>query len=167
MISISSKTRTTRVVSEHQFARVMLNKSSGQKALHAAIQFFPGDIICKFSAATTQDYATYLTVQLADEKHITLLPEFLQYINHSCDPSVFFDTTTMELVCLRAMKPGDEFTFFYPSTEWEMAQSFICNCGSKNCLQLITGASILSDEILEGYKLTDYIQGKLIMRQDG
>jgi hypothetical protein len=56
------------------------------------------------------------------------------------------------------LEPGDEFTFFYPSTEWEMAQPFICNCGSEACLQLINGASHLSVETLSKYKLTDFIR---------
>jgi hypothetical protein len=135
-----------------------LNNSSSQKSLHAAVSFVAGDVICKFSADVTQSYATYLTVQTAADTHITLMPEFLQYINHSCAPNVFFNTAAMELVCLQPMQPGDEFTFFYPSTEWEMAQPFVCNCGNAGCLQLINGASHLSVETLSKYKLTDFIR---------
>lgn len=32
---------------------------------------------------------------------------------------------------LRDIQPGDELSFFYPSTEWEMAQGFECKCGAK------------------------------------
>jgi len=56
------------------------------------------------------------------------------------------------------LEPGDEFTFFYPSTEWEMAQPFICNCGSKDCLQLVKGAAHLAVETLSKYKLTEFIR---------
>jgi len=158
MIKTSITTPSTEVISKHIFANVLLNNETNQKALFAAVSFNPGDIICKFSADITQSYATYLTVQTAADRHITLKPEFLQYINHSCSPNVFFNTTTMELVCLQSMQPGDEFTFFYPSTEWEMAQPFVCNCGSAACLQLINGASHLSVETLSKYKLTDFIR---------
>ena len=78
-------------------------------------------------------------------------------INHSCDPNVFFDTTKMEVVCLKHIQPGEEFRFFYPSTEWEMSQPFVCNCGSSNCLQLISGAAQLSDDTLAKYRLSDFI----------
>lgn len=158
MIKTSITTPSTEVISNHIFANVLLNNETNQRSLFAAVSFNPGDVISKFGAATTQSFATYLTVQTAADTHITLMPEFLQYINHSCDPNVFFNTTTMELVCLKAMQPGDEFTFFYPSTEWEMAQPFVCNCGNATCLQLINGASHLSVETLSKYKLTDFIR---------
>jgi len=148
----------SQVISRYKFAEVLQNSSTGQKSLHATVSLSPGDVICPFSAGVTQDYATYLTVQTGTSKHITLMPEFLQYINHSCAPNVFFDTTAMQLVCLSALQPGDEMTFFYPSTEWDMAQPFVCNCGSKNCLQLINGASHLSVETLRQYRLTDFIK---------
>jgi len=149
-----------KLISNHTFAKVMLNKATGQKSLHAATSFYPGDVISKFGAGTTSPHPTYLTVQTADDKHITLMPEFLQYINHSCAPTVFFDTTRMELVCLKALNPGDEFSFFYPSTEWDMAQPFDCNCGSPECLQVIQGAAHLSKATLKKYRLTDFIQQK-------
>jgi len=158
MIKTSFITPSFEVISKHVFAEVLLNKETNQKALFAAVNFAPGDVICSFLANISQTYATYLTVQTGVDRHITLKPEFLQYINHSCEPTVFFNTTSMELVCLRDMQPGDEFTFFYPSTEWEMAQPFVCNCGSASCLQLINGASHLSVETLSKYKLTDFIR---------
>ena len=158
MITTTITTPAFEVISNHNFANVLLNNSSNQKSLHAAVSFAPGDIISNFSAGVTQSFATYLTVQTGADRHITLMPEFLQYINHSCVPNVFFDTTTMQVVCLTALQPGDEFTFFYPSTEWEMAQPFVCNCGNAACLQLINGASHLSVQTLSKYKLTDFIK---------
>ncbi len=158
MIKTSTTTQSIEVISNHIFANVLLNNETNQKSLYAAVSFTPGDVICKFNAGITQPYATYLTVQTGASRHITLMPEFLQYINHSCAPNVFFNTTTMELVCLQALQPGDEFTFFYPSTEWEMAQPFVCNCGNQSCIQLINGASHLSVETLSKYKLTDFIR---------
>ena len=146
------------VISRHKFADVLQNSATGQKSLHATVSLSPGDEICPFSAGVMQDHPTYLTVQTGVNTHITLMPEFLQYINHSCAPNVFFDTTAMRLVCLSTLQPGDELTFFYPSTEWDMAQPFVCNCGSKDCLQLINGASHLSVETLRQYHLTDFIK---------
>ena len=158
MIKTSITAQSSELISNHIFANVLLNHETNQKALFADVCFAPGDVICKFGAATIQSFATYLTVQTGADRHITLMPEFLQYINHSCSPNAFFNTTTMELVCLQPLQPGDEFTFFYPSTEWEMSQPFVCNCGSAACLQLINGASHLSVETLSKYKLTDFIR---------
>jgi SET domain len=153
------------LVSRHTFADVLQNSATGQKSLHATVSFNPGEMICLFGAGITQSYATYLTVQTAVGKHITLMPEFLQYINHSCEPNVFFDTARLQLICLRPLEPGDELTFFYPSTEWEMAQPFVCNCGHDSCLQLINGASHLSPETLRKYRLTDFITSQAKLKQ--
>ncbi|TSA43379.1 MAG: SET domain-containing protein-lysine N-methyltransferase [Chitinophagaceae bacterium] len=153
------------LMSHHASVQVMRHKTTHQNLLLASISFSPGDVISKFTAATTQSFATYLTVQTGVDTHITLWPEFLQYINHSCEPNVFFDTHTMELICLKPVKAGDELCFFYPSAEWEMAQPFLCNCGSRHCLQLINGASHVSNETLGRYRLTDFIQGQVNQRR--
>lgn len=164
MITTSITSPSAEVISNHIFANVLLNKHSNQKSLHAAVGFTAGEVICGFSAGNTQSHATYLTVQTGAGRHITLIPDFLQYVNHSCAPNVFFNTTTMELVCLQSIRPGDELTFFYPSTEWEMAQPFVCNCGHAGCLQLINGASHLSVETLSKYKLTDFIRQQVRLK---
>ncbi|GAC1396222.1 MAG: hypothetical protein NVSMB63_16670 [Sediminibacterium sp.] len=147
------------------FAQVVTNNHSGQKSLHAQSFFGAGDLICSFSAGTVSETASYLTVQTGEKKHITLQPEFLQYINHSCDPNVFFDTTCMKIIALKAIQPGDELTFFYPSTEWDMAQPFDCHCGSEKCLRRIQGAAYLNDADLRSYRLTDFIAQQLQKRK--
>lgn len=149
------------VVQRFAFAEILRNTGTGQQQLSSLQSYQPGDILCSFHAGEVVDTPTYLTVQVDVDKHITLRPEFLQYINHSCDPNVFFDTATMQLVCLKPIEAGEEFTFFYPSTEWDMAQPFVCQCNSSNCLQLIQGANYLSAETLNQYRLTDFIQNML------
>ena len=158
MTTTTITTANFEVISRFGFVDVLLDPSTNQKSLHAAIGFVPGQVISKFYAGTTQSYATYLTVQTGIEKHITLEPEFLQYINHSCAPNVFFDTTAMELICLQPLQPGQELTFFYPSTEWDMSQPFVCNCKTPECLQLINGAAHLDTSTLNKYHLTDFIK---------
>ena len=166
MITTSITTPSAEVISHHIFANVLLNNASNQKSLHAAISFAPGDLICNFHAGITQAYATYLTVQTAANRHITLMPEFLQYINHSCNPNAFFNTTTMELIALKAIEQGDEFTFFYPSTEWFMAEPFNCLCGEANCIGVIKGAKEINSYTLSQYRLTDFIQSKIDQLKD-
>ena len=98
------------------------------------------------------------TVQMHEKKHIMLDPEYLQYINHSCRPNVFFDFRDMTLICINPIAVGDEMTFFYPSTEWAMSHGFQCQCGSHGCLGHIHGASYLSPDVLERYRLSEFIQ---------
>src|SRR5687768_17496631 len=97
-----------RIISNHKIAEVRRRNTNDQNALFALRSYRPGEVIADFSAGTISAEPTYLTVQVGLRKHITLQPEFLQYINHSCDPNVFFDTTTMQLVALKPLKPEEE-----------------------------------------------------------
>jgi hypothetical protein len=148
-------------ISHYGFATLYQNNVTGEKSLHATVPYNKGDVFSTFEAAETLTAPNKYTVQLADNVHIILAPEFLQYINHSCDPNVFFDTSKMELSCLKNIAAGDELTFFYPSTEYQMESPFNCFCGSNQCLHSIQGAAFLSYEIISHYRFTDFIMQKL------
>lgn len=150
-----------RLVSDHTFAVVRQNIVNNQKGFFASRPYRPGEMVAEFSAGDILSEPTYLTVQIGSDKHIMLQPEHLQYINHSCDPNVFFDTYTMQVVALKDIAEGDEMTFFYPSTEWDMSQPFTCHCGTANCLGEIRGAAHISPDIISRYKLTRFIQQQL------
>lgn len=127
----------------------------------AAFAVAEGGVVAPFTARETLDHPTYLTVQTAPGTHILLAPEYLQYINHSCDPNVFFDTDRMEIRALRAIAPGDEVTFFYPSTEWSMDRAFECHCGAAGCLGQIAGADSLDAAVLVRYRFNRHILDRL------
>ncbi len=150
-----------KIVSQHGFAQVELEEQSGQQALRALAPIERGDVLHDFSAVVTRGEPSYLTVQVGDSQHIMLNPSFLQYINHSCAPNVFFDTTQFKLIAIETIEVGDEITFFYPSTEWDMQQPFVCNCKAKNCLGMIRGAKYLTLKNAEQYLFSDYIQQKI------
>jgi hypothetical protein len=162
---ITAITSAYKMLSKHGFADIMQNTITGEKSLHAAAFFDAGDSVSEFSADKIVTTATYLTVQTGKDKHITLLPDFLQYVNHSCDPNVFFDTTRMQLIALKEIQPGDELMFFYPSSEWEMTQPFDCFCGTTRCLHRIQGAAYLTDEEAMRYRLTDFIYAQVLNRK--
>ncbi len=150
-----------RVLSAHGFAEVREDEASLAKAFFSTKDFNAGDAICSFGAAAILKEPTYLTVQVGETEHIHLKPEFLQYINHSCEPNVLFNTSTMQLECLQQIKAGDELCFFYPATEWDMAQPFECLCGTKSCIKIVQGAKYVAASVLQRYKLTDFIQSML------
>ena len=155
---MTAETHSNRIlVSQHDIGNVWLNTQTHHHSLHAAAAFNEGDIITNFTSCTTQTYPTYLTIQKGHNIHITLGPSYLEFINHSCDPNVFFDTDTMEMICIRSIKPGEEIRFFYPSTEWQMDRPFECNCGSNKCLKVIEGAFAIDPQTLSKYRLTNYI----------
>lgn len=137
------------------------NIQSNYKSIFASQDLKPNTLLSKFHYLEKLTQPTRYTVQIGDEEHIVLQPDYLRYINHSCHPNVFFDTSKGELITLRTIEIGDEISFFYPSTEWKMDESFECSCGNTNCLKQIQGAAYLSTENLKKYKLTDFVLSKL------
>lgn len=148
-------------LAHYGFATLFENPLTTQRSLHTTVALTTGDVFATFDALKILSSPTKYTVQVNEDIHVTLLPEFLQYVNHSCNPNIFFDTERMELRCLRSIDAGDEFTFFYPSTEWSMAEPFKCFCGLNNCLREIQGASFLSQDAVAANEFTAFIRFKL------
>ncbi len=149
------------IIESNDVAEVWQDNQTGEYSLHAGQAFKPQQVITSFKAAAVLKKPTYLTVQTGLSTHITLSPSYLQFCNHSCSPNAFFDTSRLEFIALQNIEPGDELTFFYPSTEWKMQQPFSCNCNSRNCLGTINGAAYLSASVVKNYRLTDFIQYQL------
>lgn len=151
----------TIVTGHYGFAEIHKQPDNDHHLLVSTQNFSPGDVICPFGSSEIHTTPSRYTVQVSETQHIILKPEFLQYINHSCNPNTFFNTSTMQLEALQPIIPGDEFTFFYPSTEWFMAEPFQCRCGEANCIGIIKGAKELSKDLLAHYRLTDFIRSKV------
>ena len=116
-----------------------------------------GGVVASFRARAEHDEPSWLTVQVSEHVHIVLDPDILASLNHSCDPNVFLDVEAMRLVALRPISEGDELTFFYPSTEWDMAEPFECGCGSPECIGRIAGARETPLHALARYRLNPHI----------
>ncbi len=151
-------------ISHHGFADLFRNLHSQHHSLHSTSNFVTGDVITPFQAAAFLKEPSRFTVQLANDMHIILSPEFLQYINHSCLPNTFFDTDRLLIVALTNIEPGDEYTFFYPSTEWDMAEAFDCHCGSAGCMHSIQGAKYLSPNNFKKFKFNQHIRDKYLQQ---
>ena len=63
------------------------------------------------------------------------------------------------------LRAGEELTYFYPSTEWHMAQPFECRCGESVCRGRITGARDMSEKDLSNYWLNAHIEELLEERR--
>ena len=70
------------------------------------------------------------TIQIDARRHQAGTGEIDDYLNHSCDPNSALDFTRLELVSLRKITPGEELSFNYLTSEWDMAAPFACQCGS-------------------------------------
>lgn len=161
MLFNTAQTPLLQLLFSNEWMEVWKDDNTGHSSLFALKSFQPGDVVCDFGSSAILHTPSYLTVQIGLTEHICLSPVFLQYINHGCAPNVLFNTSTYKLECLREIKVGEELTYFYPATEWDMAQPFQCLCGSENCLGYISGASHLSKDVLAKYKLTNFIYEQL------
>ncbi|KAL2195773.1 hypothetical protein P885DRAFT_39433 [Corynascus similis CBS 632.67] len=148
---------------------VIVNKAAFTTKSISKIALPPFGLFAKldFPPCTVAPEPTYATVQMGRDKHLDLNSDLL-YINHSCEPSLIFDTSSMNVIAgPKGLKPGDELTFFYPSTEWHMAQPFDCLCGTPTCRGRIAGARDMAPAQLEGLWLNRHIRDLLEERDAG
>ena len=76
------------------------------------------------------------TIQIDAERHQAGTDEIDDYLNHSCDPNSALEFTRLELRSLRPIAAGEELSFNYLSSEWDMAAPFHCRCGASACFGL-------------------------------
>lgn len=119
-----------------------------------------GEVICEIPSDNVVNKASRFTVQIGHNEHTDVGK--LAALNHSCDPNVILDTKNMLMVACRDIAKGEELSFFYPSTEWEMAAPFICLCGASNCIHVVAGARFLPLSTLENHYLNPHIREMMI-----
>ncbi|MBI4771016.1 MAG: SET domain-containing protein-lysine N-methyltransferase [Chloroflexi bacterium] len=116
-----------------------------------------GEVFYKIANYRVVHQPTYQTIQVGPETHIEELG-VIAYLNHSCSPNVIVDTAQMECRAAREVAAGEELSFFYPSTEWNMDRPFVCLCGAPQCIRIVTGAKFLSLDTLSRYFVNQHIR---------
>lgn len=154
------------LVDESENLTVFYNPAHGHYAIRALKYFPENSVVQVFSVQEYLQQPTYLSVQVDENKHIHLSPSFLQYTNHSCEPNTFFDTRRGEIIAVKNIAENEEISFFYPATEWSMAQPFKCFCNTSSCLGMIQGAAHLDKKVIINYRFSEYIQKKLSFYMD-
>jgi hypothetical protein len=85
------------------------------------------------------EHAQRHTIQLDAHLHQAGTGEIDDFLNHSCAPNTALDFERLELRALRTIAAGEELSFDYLSSEWDMAAPFSCACGAAGCHRLIRG----------------------------
>ena len=137
-------------------ASLVIRTNNKYRSLTTTKSYRKGEIICEIPTEALYDKPNQFTVQIGVDQHVEV--KELSSMNHSCDPSTILDTTRMLVFATRDLAPGDELTFFYPSTEWEMSSPFICLCGAPNCIHVVAGARFLPLSTLENHFLNHHIR---------
>ena len=102
----------------------------------------PGEAIFACSPDEVTRERTWRTIQIDYNRHIK--NDLLDYVDHSCHPNSVFVTENLSLVAVRPILAKELITFFYPGSEVELAQDFICSCGSSECLGHLKGGFYLT-----------------------
>jgi hypothetical protein len=94
---------------------------------------------------------TRYTVQISANEHVDAekigsdgtYPPW-RFLNHSCSPNTRLEGRS--LMAVRDIHAGDEVTFDYDTTEWDMASPFLCTCGAVTCRGMVRGYRHLTAE---------------------
>lgn len=131
-------------------ARVHVHRHPGGAAVLAAFDLQAGDVVTLIVGPIVPQPARF-TVQVGVAAHVTapLTPagepdptHAWPFLNHSCGANAVLRGRT--LIALRPIAVGEEVTFDYDTTEWELAEPFACRCGAAACRGLIRGYRHLS-----------------------
>lgn len=115
-----------------------------EKRLVAIDRIRKNEVILKLTGKIL-NHPTKRTIQIGRKKHFK--NQFVDYLNHSCNPNSSINIEKLVMVADRAIKPFDDITVNYLSTEYEMVDPFKCNCRSKNCFKDIRGYKFLDKNI--------------------
>lgn len=86
---------------------------------------------------------TRFTVQVGEREHVDAEAgtdgshPIWRFLNHACEPNTRLVGRT--LFARSDIEVGDEVTFDYDTTEWDMAAPFPCRCGAASCRGVIRG----------------------------
>ncbi|OAA46181.1 Post-SET domain protein [Metarhizium rileyi] len=131
-----------------------------QQPSHPAIQ----EVVINDQVFTTKSYSKVTLPPFAVFERLAFPP---CTVANEPTYATMFDMGNMNiLVGPKGLAPGDELTFFYPSTEWDMAQSFTCLCGHSTCRGTISGAKDMTPQQLQGVWLNGHIRDLLDDRRN-
>ena len=126
----------------------VINTNGKGKGIRATKAWSKGSRIFRFVGNVGCDSeTTNYALQIGEDEYLESTEEFDNYLNHSCEPNCFIDSTTMELTTLREIEVGEELSFDYNITEYDLVVhdcDFDCQCGTSSCLGRVEGFRYLS-----------------------
>jgi hypothetical protein len=134
------------------------------KSIFSIGSFVKDDVILEFEKKFT-DHPRKDTLCININKHqYSTNPNAPEnFLNHSCNPNGYINFQDLTYRALRPIKKGEELTFNYLTTEWDLANKFDCECGSENCYGQIRGFKYLTLEQQRGLEplLSPFLKKKL------
>ena len=145
------------IESQLQLLHVVHDADLKGKRVITTVAIRKGELVAQISGHREVLTPSRFTVQASVHRHIDGLAQ-LTFMNHSCAPNVFLNTSDLTVTALRDLVAGEELSFFYPSTEWRMAEPFACLCGAADCVSYIAGAEVMPEHVLARYDINEHIR---------
>ncbi len=117
-------------------ADVFIQPKREGRGLFSGRLFRPGETIL-VAQGVISDVPRPTSFQVGPSEHLDVpadaSPEAhpWRFLEHGCCPNTAFQGRRLE--ALERIEPGDELTFDYETTEWELVSPFTCACGSAGC----------------------------------
>ncbi len=118
--------------------KIELRAVTGGLGVFARESMAAGEVLLALGHVFVEQRARH-TIQLDARCHQAGTGEIDDYLNHSCDPNCALNFERLELHARRPLAAGEELSFNYLSSEWDMAAPFRCECGATNCVGEVRG----------------------------
>lgn len=124
--------------------KIAVRKTKKVKSIFAKEDIKKDEILFEFEK-NFLDHPTKTSMQIDKNLHQeNTNPEAIEnFLNHSCEPNGYINFGDLTFRALRNIKKGEELTYNYLTTEFDLVKKFECNCGSKKCLHNIKGFKYL------------------------
>jgi hypothetical protein len=146
-------------------AKLDVAVTNGRKGLFALVSIAKDEILIDLNGEEALPSPTRRSLQIGEGKHVFGRKETVGYLNHGCEPNAFLDFSCLCVRALKDIRAGEEVKVNYAATEYEMHDSFRCDCGSPACLGMIGGFKFLTRD--QQLKLKPYLAPYLLRRLDG
>ena len=105
----------------------------GHHALYASKNISKGEILFDVSTLPYTETNNMYALTIKNGIYLNTENTDVMYINHSCDPTLAFDTKMMLFTAKRNISAGEMLTFDYTLTETSISSPFDCLCGVTTC----------------------------------
>jgi SET domain-containing protein len=146
-------------------AKLAVAVNNGRKGLFALVPIAKDEILIDLNGEDTLPLPTRRSLQIGEGRHAIGREETVGYLNHGCEPNVYLDFSCLWVRAFKDIQAGQEVKINYAATEYEMHDSFSCDCASPACLRMIRGFKFLTRE--QQLRLKPYLAPYLLRRLDG